>query len=207
MVGRCACGGGRRRIGSLQVARCHRPDARPAGGRRGGPARPHRLPDVAARLGTRTGPPRGADGARRPTERRPGAGVGGPALAAAVPRPAVHRPGGGAGPAAGRARRLPRRPAEAPEGALTSADAREPGARSPRYWRATVLRTWLSLSSISSPETSTVTLCRVPVNRNGDRYSGLTGEPGLAPQVSAPGLIMKGVVTGVSAPATSCPST
>jgi hypothetical protein len=30
----------------------------------------------------------------------------------------------------------------------------------------------LSLSSMSSPDTSTVTLCSVPVNRKGEEYSG-----------------------------------
>ena len=36
------------------------------------------------------------------------------------------------------------------------------------YCRAMAARISLSLSVMSSPETSTVTLCSVPVNRNGD---------------------------------------
>ena len=76
--------------------------------------------------------------------------------------------------------------------------------RSPRrsYCRAIAIRMLLSLSSIISPDTSTVTLCTVPVNRNGEFYSGVTGEPGLAPQVRAPGLMANGMVTGASASAT-----
>ena len=45
------------------------------------------------------------------------------------------------------------------------------------------------------------------MNLNGLGYSGVTGDPGLAPQVSAPGLNMNGVVYGASALATSAPST
>jgi hypothetical protein len=37
-----------------------------------------------------------------------------------------------------------------------------------------------------SPDRSTVTLYRVPVNRNGAWWSGVTAEPGLAPQLSPP---------------------
>ena len=69
------------------------------------------------------------------------------------------------------------------------------------------MRISLSPSSIRSPETSTVTLCNVPVNGKGEEYSGVTGEPGLEPQVSAPGLIANGVVTGASPSATRVPST
>ena len=60
------------------------------------------------------------------------------------------------------------------------------------------MRISLSLSWMTSPETSTVTLCSVPVNRNGDTQSGATGEPEATPQVIPPGLMMKGKVTGAS---------
>jgi hypothetical protein len=66
-----------------------------------------------------------------------------------------------------------------------------PSLSSRGYWRAIAMRIWLSVSSIRSPETSTVTLCRVPVNRKGDVWSGLTGEPALAPMLIARGLITK----------------
>jgi hypothetical protein len=38
----------------------------------------------------------------------------------------------------------------------------------PRYWRDIAIRISLSVSVMRSPLTSTVTVCRVPVNRNGD---------------------------------------
>jgi hypothetical protein len=69
------------------------------------------------------------------------------------------------------------------------------------------IRISLSVSVMRSPLRSTVTLYSVPVNRNGARYSGVTGRPGLAPQVSPPGLKATGVVTGSSAYPSSWPST
>src|SRR5207249_4807164 len=75
------------------------------------------------------------------------------------------------------------------------------------YCRARWTRSSDSGSWISSPLTSRVTLCSVPVKANGPSYAGVTGEPGLAPQVRAPGLNMNGVVIGASALPTSVPST
>jgi hypothetical protein len=50
------------------------------------------------------------------------------------------------------------------------------------------MRSSLSLSLISSPLRSTVTVWSLPVKRKGVLQSGLTGEPGFAPQVRPPGL-------------------
>lgn len=61
-------------------------------------------------------------------------------------------------------------------------------------------------SLISSPLRSTVTVWIVPVNRNGPSYAVVTGEPGSAPHVSAPGLNKNGVVYGTSRSPTSSPS-
>jgi len=60
---------------------------------------------------------------------------------------------------------------------------------------------------ISSLLTSTVMLWMVPVNLNGLALPSVTGEPGLAPQVSAPGLTTNGVVTGASVFPARVPST
>ena len=68
-------------------------------------------------------------------------------------------------------------------------------------------RSSASGSTISSPLTSTTTFSRRPVNLNGLVYSGVTGDPGLWPQLTPPGLNMNGVVYGASALATSAPST
>ena len=74
------------------------------------------------------------------------------------------------------------------------------------YCRAMCARSSASGSAWSSPLTSTVTSWIVPVNVNGLVYSGVTGEPGLAPQVRIPGFSANGTVTGASASATSAPS-
>lgn len=65
------------------------------------------------------------------------------------------------------------------------------------HW-AMCTRSSASPPRISSALTSTVALWMVPVNLNGLALPPVTGELGLAPQVSAPGLSTNGVVTGAS---------
>ena len=106
----------------------------------------------------------------------------------------VHRRSGaagvrlGAGPDRRLGRRRPQSPVRlrgAPSGIGTTV-LRAGGCRARRtfrYCRARCTRSSASGSWMSSPLTSRVTRWSVPVKVNGPSYSGVTGEPGLAPHV------------------------